>query len=203
MAIDQKHEGSSTKKNRSSSNNNNGSNFEKPKQPQRGLGVAQLEKIRLHTQLASCGFISQIHPAFPSLFPLPPYQYGQEDMRIQAGYQQAAFQSQFGYGPLPSTFHHPNNLMMGFGEPMGKTSNNKFGESQPFMTTRWNPNNNNVVTMPENNQYIQPQGLVTRHLLSHVEQNNKRNNLLESRGSSSRNPMPIIDNEELDLELRL
>ncbi|KAL9224064.1 hypothetical protein vseg_000137 [Gypsophila vaccaria] len=205
MAIDQKYEGSSSKKSKSPSNNNYGSSsFEKPKQPQRGLGVAQLEKIRLHSQLASCGFLPPNYPVFPSLFPPPPFQHGQEDMRIQAGYHQASFQSPFGYVPFPSTFHHPNNFMMGFGEHMERTSNSKFGESHPFMTTRWNPNNN-VGAMPENhqgNQHVQPHGLVTRHFLSHVEQNNRRENLMESRGSSSRNPLPI-DNEELDLELRL
>ncbi|KAK4368393.1 hypothetical protein RND71_012185 [Anisodus tanguticus] len=35
----------------SSSRKSKKSNSDKPKQPQRGLGVAQLEKIRLHTQI--------------------------------------------------------------------------------------------------------------------------------------------------------
>ena len=43
-------------------------NQEKPKQPQRGLGVAQLEKIRLHTQLASMGIFSPDQLHYPQTF---------------------------------------------------------------------------------------------------------------------------------------
>ncbi|KAI4377394.1 hypothetical protein MLD38_015027 [Melastoma candidum] len=39
---------------------------DKPKQPQRGLGVAQLEKIRLHGQLGSGNFHPSIHSPYPS-----------------------------------------------------------------------------------------------------------------------------------------
>lgn len=55
------------------------SNSDKPKQPQRGLGVAQLEKIRLHGQMASdyhpslhspTTFNQQVYTLSPSL-PLP------------------------------------------------------------------------------------------------------------------------------------
>ncbi|XP_074283624.1 protein SPEAR3-like [Silene latifolia] len=211
MGNDKKHEGSSSsnssKKSKSSSNN---SNLDKPKQPQRGLGVAQLEKIRLHTQMANFGFIPQHQfPSFPTSFSPSPFQ---EDMRIQAGYHQAALQSSFapyGYVPVPPPgYNHPNNFMMGFGEHMQTTGNIKFGESHPSITNRWNPTNhmvampenNHMVAMPENNQYIQPQGLVTRHLLSHVEQNNGRNNSLQSNVSSSRSR---TEDEELDLELKL
>lgn len=36
------------------------SNSEKPKQPQRGLGVAQLEQIRLRNQMGSC-YLPSLH----------------------------------------------------------------------------------------------------------------------------------------------
>ncbi|KAH7651739.1 hypothetical protein IHE45_20G077400 [Dioscorea alata] len=39
-------------------------NSDKPKQPQRGLGVAQLEKIRLHDQMAS--YLPSLHSPFHS-----------------------------------------------------------------------------------------------------------------------------------------
>lgn len=42
------------------------SNSDKPKQPQRGLGVAQLEKIRLHGQMG-CNY----HPSFHTPTPYP------------------------------------------------------------------------------------------------------------------------------------
>ena len=58
------------------------SSSDKPKQPQRGLGVAQLEKIRLHGQMG-CNYHPSLHstPPYPttfnpqvslSLFPAPP-----------------------------------------------------------------------------------------------------------------------------------
>lgn len=40
------------------------SSSDKPKQPQRGLGVAQLEKIRLHTQMG-CAYNNIIPPNYP------------------------------------------------------------------------------------------------------------------------------------------
>jgi len=46
------------------------SNSDKPKQPQRGLGVAQLEKIRLHTQLPPP---YQHHPPTPYNYNQPSY----------------------------------------------------------------------------------------------------------------------------------
>ena len=44
------------------------SNSDKPKQPQRGLGVAQLEKIRLHGQMASDYHLSLHRTPYPTTF---------------------------------------------------------------------------------------------------------------------------------------
>lgn len=43
------------------------SSSDKPKQPQRGLGVAQLEKIRLHGQLG-CNYHPSFHTPYPTNF---------------------------------------------------------------------------------------------------------------------------------------
>ena len=43
------------------------SSSDKPKQPQRGLGVAQLEKIRLHSQLG-CNYLPSLHGPYPTTF---------------------------------------------------------------------------------------------------------------------------------------
>lgn len=52
----------------SSSRKGKKNNSEKPKQPQRGLGVAQLEKLRLHGQMA-CAHHPSLHaPNCPSNF---------------------------------------------------------------------------------------------------------------------------------------
>ncbi|EOA32941.1 hypothetical protein CARUB_v10016269mg [Capsella rubella] len=70
---------------------------EKPKQPQRGLGVAQLEKIRLHGEI-SCNSFNSYNPTL----------YPQEDVRIQGGYSpmpSLPSQSSAPYG------FHPNMMM--------------------------------------------------------------------------------------------
>lgn len=50
-------ERSSSSSGGSSSRKGKKSGSDKPKQPQRGLGVAQLEKIRLHSQM---GYLPQV-----------------------------------------------------------------------------------------------------------------------------------------------
>ena len=53
----------------SSSRKGKKNNQEKPKQPQRGLGVAQLEKIRLHGQMGCGGaYHPPLHAPYPSNF---------------------------------------------------------------------------------------------------------------------------------------
>lgn len=51
----------------SSSRKGKKNNQDKPKQPQRGLGVAQLEKIRLHGEMAY-SYHPSLHPPYPSNF---------------------------------------------------------------------------------------------------------------------------------------
>lgn len=85
---------------------------------------------------------------------------------------------------------------------MERTGNIRYGESQPCTTARWNPNN--FGPMPESQHYMQPPSMVTRHLLSHVEQNNKsRNGVFETTGGSNSQNTESSEQEELDLELKL
>jgi hypothetical protein len=51
----------------SSSRKGKKNNSDKPKQPQRGLGVAQLEKIRLHGQMG-CAYHPSLHGPYPTNF---------------------------------------------------------------------------------------------------------------------------------------
>lgn len=57
MGNDQRSGGGSSRKGKKNSS-------DKPKQPQRGLGVAQLEKIRLHGQMG-CSFMPSLHHHAP------------------------------------------------------------------------------------------------------------------------------------------
>ncbi|KAG5547464.1 hypothetical protein RHGRI_013230 [Rhododendron griersonianum] len=84
-----RNERSSSRKGKKSNSNAEYNN--KPKQPQRGLGVAQLEQMRLHAQLASA-------------YPTPALT--QEDERMQTGYPMYTSPSSSSYG-----FHVPQNIM--------------------------------------------------------------------------------------------
>ncbi|MBA0774003.1 hypothetical protein Gotri_009244 [Gossypium trilobum] len=76
---------SSSSSSSSSRKGKKGSNSEKPKQPQRGLGVAQLEKIRLQ------GPVGCTYHHHPSLHGRPfPSNFNQEDMRVQTLYSSMA-----------------------------------------------------------------------------------------------------------------
>ena len=65
---DETNNNNNMKNNSSSCNSKKGKSSEKTKQPQRGLGVAQLEKIRLHTQLASMGIYPNPQLSYPDTF---------------------------------------------------------------------------------------------------------------------------------------
>ncbi|XP_022756454.1 protein SPEAR1-like [Durio zibethinus] len=173
----------------SSSRKGKKSNSDKPKQPQRGLGVAQLEKIRLHGQMG-CSYHPSLHGPYTGNF-------NQEDMRVQTAYPSVPSSS-------PSTssasygFQYPS-MMMGLGE-YDQRANIRYGDSQPSTTASWNPGSGIL----DCQHFAQPN--MTRQLLNpHVEDSQTkkskthRSNSLGSSGQSSESS----DTQELDLELRL
>ncbi|XP_024184714.1 protein SPEAR1 isoform X2 [Rosa chinensis] len=181
----------------SSSRKGKKSNSDKPKQPQRGLGVAQLEKIRLHGQM---GFINP--------YPTNNFINNQqvEDNRVQAAAYSSSFaSSQSSSSPSVSYGFHPN-IMMGLGEYDQRASIIYGDPSQLNSTTpRWEPSN---AMLEPTQQFVQP-GITTRHLLNppaevleefhHKKSKTHRSN---SMGSSSQNS-ESSDSQEVDLELRL
>ncbi|KAA8523140.1 hypothetical protein F0562_009563 [Nyssa sinensis] len=170
------------------------SNSDKPKQPQRGLGVAQLEKLRLHSQMGCSYLPNSLHTSYPT-------NLNQEDMRLQAAYSSVPSSSSFSYSSSSSSsygFHGHQNIMMGFGDV--ERANITYGDSQPNTTARWNPSNNMLET-----QHFAQQSMSTRHLLNlQVEdsQKKRKKDRCASMGSSSQNS-DSSDTQELDLELRL
>ncbi|KAL2929089.1 Protein SPEAR3 [Bienertia sinuspersici] len=108
----------------SSSRKGKKSGAEKPKQPQRGLGVAQLEQIRLRSQLGCSGFSSST-----------PTTFIQDDVRLQGVPNYNPYYSQS--SPSTSYADHPN-FMMVFGDH--ERSNLRYQDSQPSTAPRWNPN---------------------------------------------------------------
>ncbi|XP_022731709.1 protein SPEAR3-like [Durio zibethinus] len=176
----------------SSSRKGKKSNPDKPKQPQRGLGVAQLEKIRLHGQMGS------------SYHPSPyPGNLNQEDMRVQTAYSSMA-SSSFSYSSTSSTSSasygfHPS-MMMGLGE-YDQRANIRYGDSQ-LITTASSRNSGSGIL--ESQHFAQPN--MTRQLLDlHVEDSQptkSKKHRSNSLGSGSQNS-ESSDTQELDLELRL
>ncbi|KAM7509547.1 hypothetical protein LguiA_020000 [Lonicera macranthoides] len=153
------------------------SNSDKPKQPQRGLGVAQLEKIRLQTQLGWS------HPPYSNL-------NQQDDMRMQTGYSSS---SSFTYTSPSSTsygFHGHQGVMTGMGE--------LDGDSNPSTNPRWNSPG------LETQHFIQPT-ITTPFFNQDVEGSmgtKKKKERRHSTGSNNQNS-ESSGSHELDLELRL
>ncbi|GJT69663.1 zinc finger, CCHC-type containing protein [Tanacetum coccineum] len=87
----------------SSSRKGKKSHPDKPKQPQRGLGVAQLEKIRLHNQLG-------LHPT---------NHHPQEDIRIQTAYSPSSSFSYNSSSPSYNTSQGQQNIMACADSDMG------------------------------------------------------------------------------------
>lgn len=176
----------------SSSRKGKKSNSDKPKQPQRGLGVAQLEKIRLHSQMGSGYNIPSLQTPYIIANP------NQEDIRVlQTAYSSAS--SSFSYTSVPSSssygFNGAQTIMMGLGDL--ERANIRYGDSQPTANARWNAGNISLDA-----QHYQ-QSSITRHLLNlEVEEKKKKKDRSDSMGSGSQNS-GSSGSQELDLELRL
>ncbi|KAH7511950.1 hypothetical protein FEM48_Zijuj12G0038300 [Ziziphus jujuba var. spinosa] len=159
----------------SSSRKGKKNNSDKPKQPQRGLGVAQLEKIRLTGQMC--------HPS------------------LQTPYS-SNFSNEF--CSTSSTIitppdHASDQDNMGLGEY--ERANIRYGDSQPTSTARWDPSN----AYTEAQQYVQQPNMTRHLLNLHVEDSQHmkgKKHRSNSMGSSSQNS-ETSDTQELDLELRL
>ncbi|CAN6540993.1 unnamed protein product [Malus baccata var. baccata] len=185
----------------SSSRKGKKSNSDKPKQPQRGLGVAQLEKIRLHGQMGST-----YHPSLHS-----PYStsFSNEETRAQTAYSSipssSLSSSPSSTSSLSYGFHgfHPNIMMGGLGEY--ERANMTYGgehNSQLSTTARWDVPGNAIL---DTQHFVQSS--MTRHLLNPppVEDSHHRTSKKHrssSMGSSSHNS-ESSDTQDLDLELRL
>ncbi|CAK9326652.1 unnamed protein product [Citrullus colocynthis] len=166
-----------------------GSGGEKPKQPQRGLGVAQLEKIRLHGEMG-CSAYTHLYPNLSA----------GDDMRMQTT---ASFNS---YSSPQSSYSSPNSYafhqnFLGMGEY--ERGSFRYGDSQPTTTSslRWDPSN----TFLETQHFGQPN--MTDHLFNPHVQDSIHKNMNskyggDSMGLSSQNS-ESSETQELDLELRL
>ncbi|KAK9705965.1 hypothetical protein RND81_07G095800 [Saponaria officinalis] len=162
-----------------------GGGSDKPKQPQRGLGVAQLEQIRLRTQMA-CGLNPPLlQEDIMRVQGVP--QYGivpQSSTSYPNNYSQSSPSTSSTYG------HHPN-FMLAFGEE----NNVRCQDSQPTTTLRWNPNSTGVLDQSTFRQSALP----SRQLPYFEDPRQGRSNLMRSSSQNSESS----DHGDVDLELRL
>ncbi|XP_047308069.1 protein SPEAR3 [Impatiens glandulifera] len=173
--------GSSGNERSSRKNRKNNNNSEKPKQPQRGLGVAQLEKMRLHGQINGCSYLS----------PYPTTAFNQEDLRLQTPYSSSSsLSSSSSYG-----YQGHQSFLMGMNE-FSRTNIN-FGDSHAKIA-RWNNTAGNGMT--DGRHYVD-QTSMTGHFFNTQEDIQK--NYRGDRMTSIQNCDTSYGNEEVDLELRL
>ncbi|KAM0944601.1 putative SPEAR family protein [Dioscorea sansibarensis] len=159
---------SSSKKGKSSK-----TSLEKPKQPQRGLGVAQLEKIRLHNQFMAN--YNHLHNSLHSSF----HHNTKQDEVVTVDHVT------FSTSSSSSLFGFQSSTMMEFGE---SEPNNRYCQS----TSRNIMTQNNArmpVTLPLLDQTM--------------EWTKRRHDRSHSTGSMSQNSDNSSGSQELDLELRL
>ncbi|KAM3216124.1 protein SPEAR3 isoform X1 [Capsicum annuum] len=180
-------ERSSTSSSSGSSRKSKKNNSEKPnKQPQRGLGVAQLEKIRLHSEMGANYLHNNSIPYVNN--------FSQEDMRLQTAYSSS---SSFTHSSSSSTYGFPNHqgIMMGMSGIEG--GNIRYGDSQPnSRLSTWHPG-----TVYDPQVYAQP-NMTRHHHHMQVEdsmERRRKKDRSDSIGSNSQNS----ESNELDLELRL
>ncbi|TKY60866.1 hypothetical protein E2542_SST17969 [Spatholobus suberectus] len=174
----------------SSSRKGKKNNTDKPKQPQRGLGVAQLEKIRLHGQMA-CGYHPSLHGPYPSNF-------NNEDPRVQIAYASVPSSSSSYSSSSTSSYSYgfQPNIMIGLSEY--QKTNIGYGDSQQTNIARWETANVNLES-----QYSAPSNTTRPFLYLNDSQDiDTKKHRNGSVGSSSQNS-ESSDTQELDLELRL
>ncbi|KAJ4890943.1 hypothetical protein Rs2_30691 [Raphanus sativus] len=128
---------------------------EKPKQPQRGLGVAQLEKIRLHGEM-SC---DNYNPSF----------YPQEKVRMQGEYSPIPSSSpSFTYASSSTSYGFYPDIMMGVHRDQYERE-----------TMSWNPS----YGILESQHSLEPN--ITRHFLLEDPNSTRRSKSLGSGNQNS------------------
>ncbi|GAU11690.1 hypothetical protein TSUD_74410 [Trifolium subterraneum] len=177
---------SSSRKGKKSNSNSDHNNNKARKQPQRGLGVAQLEKIRLHSHQLQPPY----HPPPPNYYNYHPSHFNyNEDPRVQMSYSPSsyAFQPHSTMSNCIAPQSNPIYIQMGL--PEYERTNIRYGDSQP----RWQHAN----VLLENQSHSQTnitQPFLNLYDSQDIDMKKHRSGSLDSQTS---------DTQELDLELRL
>ncbi|KAG2599771.1 protein SPEAR3-like isoform X1 [Panicum virgatum] len=167
-----------------------GGGADKPKQPQRGLGVAQLEKIRLQSEMAE-----YFHPLGqpPSLIHRTGSLNLQEDARASTSSLSSSPSSSFYATAVSSPFPVHPNISTAYGERGGDL---RYGEFQaPIIRS---PSSSAIYGAPH---YAHPNN-ITLPLFEPQESTRLRGHHDRSRSADSTS-MNSDDPQDVDLELKL
>ncbi|KAL1325720.1 hypothetical protein HN51_035782 [Arachis hypogaea] len=176
------------------------SNSEKqPRQPQRGLGVAQLEKIRLHSQMAYA-----YHHRLSSYPSSSTFNNINDDPKAQMAAYSSPPSSSFSYSSS-STSYSPSyafqtNITMGLTEY--EKTNMRYGDSRSTNTARWENSNAGMLENQFSSQSKVTIPFQFLNLYGSHDDNDREKQRSGSVGSGSHNS-ESSEAQELDLELRL
>ncbi|KAH7651740.1 hypothetical protein IHE45_20G077400 [Dioscorea alata] len=167
-------------------------NSDKPKQPQRGLGVAQLEKIRLHDQMAS--YLPSLHSPFHSNL------NKEDDLREEMAFSPSFYCSNSSSSTSASSpYNHglqANQQMVMFGDNESLDIRSYGDFSSCSSSSRlYMPNNvvQETVTLP----------LLEETMEDSMQKKRREDRSRSSTGSRSQNSSDKSDTQELDLDLKL
>ncbi|PKU83786.1 hypothetical protein MA16_Dca010879 [Dendrobium catenatum] len=175
---------------RSSSSSRRGkkTSSEKPKKPQRGLGVAQLEKIRIQSQLMDNYNMQTLHPSFHSNLIM------EENMRQTLNFPSSPPSSSFSSSSSSAFGIHPNLSVLY--EETG-SADYRFGDPYSCTSARFLPPDS-----ISNHSYPNHLRSVALPLFEDSVEKRIRPNNCYSAASYS-HISDSSDSQELDLELRL
>ncbi|KAH0453796.1 hypothetical protein IEQ34_018120 [Dendrobium chrysotoxum] len=161
------------------------------RQPQRGLGVAQLEKIRIQSQMMASYNLQLLHHPFLTM---------EEDMKIPLTFPlSSSSSSPFNGASSSSVFSvHPNS-MMGCGDNLVSVDK-RFGDLE-YTQARFSAQDHEISRIPQIDDHLQA---VTHPVL--IEDSVLQRRIHQQHGYFAGSLSQVSDSnesQELDLELRL
>ncbi|KAL0910373.1 hypothetical protein M5K25_021349 [Dendrobium thyrsiflorum] len=163
------------------------------RQPQRGLGVAQLEKIRIQSQMMASYNLHMLHHPFHSNLTM------EEDMKIPLTSPLSSSSSSPFNGASSSSFYsvHPN-FMMGCGDNL-VSADKRFGDIE-YTQARFSVQDHEIRRIPE----IDHHQAITHPVLTEDSVLQRRIHQQHSYFAGSLSQVSDSnESQELDLELRL
>lgn len=184
-----------------------GGGSDKPRQPQRGLGVAQLEKIRIQSEMAE-----YLHHPLAQQPPHPIHRTGSfnsEELRLSHSVPSSSPSSTFhannmGVSSSSYPIHRPTHhrLAMAYGERSAGGDDMRYGEFQTNPIVSRSPNNYYGATFGSEAHYPHPSN-ATLPLFKPRESICLNRPYYYDLNQTADSSSSLDDDQEVDLELKL